>query len=164
MLNNSWEIYETGTFNVDVNDKLKLVTIGGSLMKNKTTDKLECVHIFSSSVDDDCFLDIIARMKIFHCQLGAVTFLDEKQNLTLATIEMNETLDNIWNLCLKILIDVAQKPVIRWMSDEMKELKQTLKRENISNMLKVTTLFPINETDVEMEIKFEPNSVYGSPL
>ena len=40
MLNNSLEIYETGTLVVNVNNVLKVASVGGSIMRNRTTDML----------------------------------------------------------------------------------------------------------------------------
>ena len=164
MLNNSLEIYETGTLVVNVNNVLKVASVGGSIMRNRTTDMLECVHIFSSSVDANSCLDIIVRMKLFNTEIGAITFLDEENNLMLATVETCSTLDNIWNLCLKILVDVSENPVARRISDETKELKKLLKQDNLNSLFKVITLFPVNNVNKAMDLKFDPGSVFASPV
>ena len=76
-------------------------------------------------------------MKLFNTEIGAITFLDEENNLMLATVETCSTLDNIWNLCLKILVDVSENPVARRISDETKELNKLLKQENLNSLFNV---------------------------
>ena len=163
MLNSSWEIYEVGTYVLDVDNVFRMASVGGSVMRNKMTDELECVHIFSSSLDDVCCLDILARMKLFEAKIGAITFVDEDGILKLATMELNPVLEQIWSLCLTILLDVSQLPGIKRTSNEMKELKQMLKTENITSYVKVMTLFAVKNTDVETVLEIEPGSVFACP-
>jgi hypothetical protein len=163
MLNSDWEIYETGTFITSIDVTIKLAAVGGSLIRNKTNYELECTHIVVEEFNEIAILDVLSRMMIFNCHLGAITFLDEGKNLKLITVEKNAKLEHIWNISLEILKEIYRKPMIRKVTEDMKKLKMLLRTDNFTDQLKIITLFPMNDKSDYLEMEFDPNSIFSSP-